>query len=458
MRQTAYDVLRAVDQRDAYVNLLLPALLRDAALSGRDAAFATELVHGAIRLQGTYDVIIDELVTRRMQPGVRDALRLGCHQLLSMRVPGHAAVSTSVDLVRRNTGEPPARMVNAVLRRVSGRSLAEWVELLAPSRDEDRAGHLAIAYSHPRWIVAALADAVAHDRASQRVWDEVEALLAADNHPARVTLAAIPGRASVAELVEAGAAPGKWSEHAATLGSGDPAAVPAVREGRARVQDEGSQLVARAVADAELDGPDRWWLDMCAGPGGKAALLAGLADRRGARLLAADRQGSRARLVKGALSEAPAGRAEIAHQTGVAGVVVADGTTPPWASAAFDRVLVDAPCSGLGALRRRPEARWRRTPEDVTALVRLQRALLHAALDSCREGGVVGYVTCTPHVSETREVVDGVLEARSDALEEDARPLLSLVPDTGHGPHVQLWPHRHGTDAMFLALLRRTGR
>jgi 16S rRNA (cytosine967-C5)-methyltransferase len=218
-----------------------------------------------------------------------------------------------------------------------------------------------------------------------------------------------------------------------------------VREGRVGVQDEGSQLVAVAVTQAAVAGTDRVWLDLCAGPGGKSALLAGLAGQRDAVLLANERLPHRARLVGQALRGGD----------GVLGVVCADGTRPPWRPESFDRVLADVPCTGIGALRRRPEARWRRGPDDLGPLTALQRNLLRSALDSCRDGGVVGYVTCSPHPAETTGVVDAVLAERDDAVHEDARALLPDLPDVGPGPAVQLWPHRHGTDAMFLAVLRR---
>jgi 16S rRNA (cytosine967-C5)-methyltransferase len=223
--------------------------------------------------------------------------------------------------------------------------------------------------------------------------------------------------------------------------------VPAVAEGRAGVQDEGSQLVAQLLADAPVDGSDQIWVDLCAGPGGKSALLAALASERGAGLLAVERQQHRSRLVMRALSGAE----------GVLGVVTADGTTPPLTPGSVDRVLVDAPCTGLGALRRRPEARWRRKPDDLLTLVLLQRRLIGAAMDLVRPGGVVVYATCSPVSSETGEVVSSVLQQRSDVVLEDAGPLLPQVPDAV-GPipgTIQLWPHRHGTDAMFMALLRR---
>ncbi|CAB4694865.1 unannotated protein [freshwater metagenome] len=219
-------------------------------------------------------------------------------------------------------------------------------------------------------------------------------------------------------------------------------------EGRAGVQDEGSQLVAVALAVAPLSGQDSTWLDLCAGPGGKSALLAALAAQRGAGLVAGERQHHRARLVARSLAGAD----------GVLGVVTADGTAPPWRPATFDRVLVDAPCTGLGALRRRPEARWRRKPEDLLGLVLLQRALLTSALDLVRADGLVLYATCSPLLSETAEVVASLLEQRADVELVDLAPQFAHVPDcVGPLPGtVQLWPHRHGTDAMFLALLRRT--
>lgn len=435
--------MRAVADQDAYVNLALPPLLRDRNITGRDAAFATELTHGTVRRQLTYDAIIDALASTSLDPPVRDVLRLGAHQLLMMRTPAHACVATSVELVRRNVGERPAGLVNAVLRRVSTRPLPAWVEDVAPRRSDDALGHLAVAHSHPRWIVAALRDALHADPATDE--GELEALLKADNQPPRVTLVARPGRASAADLIAAGAEPGRWSPFAAILSGGDPGALPAVRDADAGVQDEGSQLVAWALGRAVLEGRDERWLDVCAGPGGKSALLAGLAAQRSAQLLAGDRLFHRAALVQRAVAGTP----------DVLGVVVTDGTSPAWRDETFDRVLVDAPCTGLGALRRRPEARWRRRATDIGELVPLQRSLLDAAVRSTRVGGVVAYVTCSPHVAETRGVVDAVLAERDDAVEEDARALLSGIPAVGGGPHLQLWPHRHGTDAMFLALLRR---
>jgi len=217
------------------------------------------------------------------------------------------------------------------------------------------------------------------------------------------------------------------------------------------VQDEGSQLVALALAAAVVDGRDERWLDVCAGPGGKAALLGAVAANRGARLLAAELQPHRAELVRSGTR---------AVGTGLWGVVAADGTRPAWRMGASTITRSNAPCLGLGALRRRPEARWRRRLSDLDNLVPLQRALLSSALDAVRPGGVVAYVTCSPVLAETSGVVSDVLTGRGDVRLEDAAPLFGSVPDLRAESMallgtVQLWPHRQGTDAMFFALLRR---
>lgn len=441
-RLAAFEVLRAVRVDNAYANLVLPHVLREHGLTGRDAAFATELASGTLRQQGTYDAVLAACIDRplaKVEAKVLDALRLGAHQLLSMRVPDHAAISTTVDLVKAKVGVGAGSFANAVLRRVARQSLVDWVVSLSTGDDHD---HLALAHSHPRWIVDALAEAIGER--------EVEALLAADNAPPRVVLVARPGRADRAELA---GAPTSFSPYGVELAGGSPAEVSAVAQGRAGVQDEGSQLVAVAAAEVPVDGPDARWLDLCAGPGGKSALLAALAAQRGALLVGNEAQPHRAGLVRRNLTEAATGTLV----PGAAGVVAGDGRRPPYRTGAFDRVLVDAPCTGLGALRRRPEARWRRRPEDVAELVALQRELLSSALELVRPGGVVLYATCSPVLAETRDVVEAVLREERGARLEPIGGLVGAVPDAA-GPlpgTVQLWPHRHGTDAMFMAALRR---
>jgi len=461
-RRVAFDVLSAVAERDAYANLLLPALLADRGLTGRDAALATELTYGTLRGQGSYDAILAVCSDRdpgRLDPPLRRVLRLGAHQLLATRIGAHAAVDTSVNLAKDVAGPRPAGFVNAVLRRVATRDLDSWLEIAAPSRADDPVGYLSVAYSHPRWIVSALSEALGQDPAAGLA--ETEAALAADNERPRVTLCAVPGLADPAELAAGVAEPARWSPFGAYM-QGDPAQVSAVAQGRASAQDEASQLAALALARAgsEPDAPGGRWLDLCAGPGGKARLLAGLAAGRGARLLAADVRLHRAQLLAGQLFRAGTAAGTTAAGAASVAVVTADGTAPAWPPGTFDRVLADVPCSGLGALRRRPEARWRRSPEDVAALGPLQRALLAAALDSAAPGGLVAYVTCSPHLAETRDVVIDVLAGRDDVEVLDAPEVLPEVPGLRcpppYGAFAQFWPHRHGTDAIFLALLRRS--
>ena len=511
----AYDVLWAVDQRDAYANLLLPTLLRERGIEGRDAALATELTYGTLRGLQTYDAILDLCSDRspgQIDPPVREVLRLGAHQLLATRVASHAAVATSVDLAKDVAGMRPAGFVNAVLRRVGTREQAEWLRIIAPDRAADPAGFLAATYGYPRWIVEAFRGALGEDAAGGL--PETEEALAAGNTRPKITLAALPGLADRQELLGGtptpaaegpagktaaagqdpgapGAEPAPWSPFGVILSGGDPAAIPAVAEGRAFVQDEASQLAALALAHAPLAGPADTatgaWLDLCAGPGGKSAVLAAVAHTSAPpiHLLASDVRPHRAELTRAHLRNLPGA------------VVAADGRAGAWRPGTFDRVLADVPCSGLGALRRRPEARWRKSPEDVENLGALQRALLNAAIDAARPGGVIAYVTCSPHRAETDDVLRDVLASRADVTVLDAPTLLTGalheasapgevidevaagIPDevaagvpgqvaaevpgdipglrspAPVGRYAQFWPHRHGTDAIFLALLRR---
>jgi 16S rRNA (cytosine967-C5)-methyltransferase len=493
-RRAAYQVLAAVESREAYANLLLPKVLADRDITGRDAALATELAYGTLRGQGTYDAVLAACSDRpldKLDLPVRQVLRLGAHQLLATRIGAHAAVATSVDLAKQVVGPRVSGYVNAVLRRVATRDLDAWMAIVAPDPATDADGSLAVRYSYPRWIVAAYRAALG-DSASPLAagrWSpmpslvarqnpppssvqaparplargtadgELEAALAEGNARPKVTLAALPGGQDRDQVMPAQAEPGRWSPYAFTLEAGNPADL--IASGQAAVQDEASQLAAIALTRAQpapsTAGAHRpeLWLDMCAGPGGKSRLLHGLATiaAPAARLIAAELHPHRAALVKETLSRA--GRPDAAAE-----VIVADGTRPPWPEGVFDRVLVDAPCSGLGALRRRPEARWRKAESDIPALAELQRALLRSALAAVRPGGVVAYVTCSPVPAETRDVVNAVAGADPDVEILDASAVLPEVPGTDSaGPlFAQLWPHRHGTDAIFIALLRRSAQ
>jgi 16S rRNA (cytosine967-C5)-methyltransferase len=449
-RQAAYELLHQVATDDAYANLALPNIIRRFRLDTRDAGFTTELAMGTLRWRGFLDAVISQASDRpidRIDPPVRDVLRLGAYQILFMRVPDHAAVSSAVDLVGVVKFRSAGGFVNATLRRVSESTLEEWRQRAAASV-EDPTDRLALLWSHARWQVTALRDALGNRK------HELEALLEVDNQSPSITGVSRTGDAGVEALLAAGGEAGQWSPYAVTVHR-DPHEISAIRRGECGVQDEGSQLVALTLATANIDGPDQQWLDLCSGPGGKAALLKFLASTRNATLTAVELQEHRAALVERAL----------APLAGQHRVVTADGRDPQFATGSFDRVLVDAPCTGLGVLRRRAESRWRRAASDVAPLAKLQRQLLTNAMSAVRPGGVVVYATCSPHLAETEFVVEDILDAVPGARLLNAVEATLSIPglrnvdkfraDAGDGPYVRLWPHIHGTDGMFLALLTR---
>ncbi|EHR60827.1 RsmB/NOP family class I SAM-dependent RNA methyltransferase [Saccharomonospora cyanea] len=441
-RRAAFDVLRAVSERDAYANLVLPELLRQRRVAGRDAALATELAYGTARATGLLDAVLTRCVDRSLDTVdsmALDALRIGAYQLLRTRIPRHAAVASTVDLVREDAGSRLAGFVNAVLRRVSEKDEQQWLEEIEADTASDPLARLALRTSHPRWIARAFAEALGD------TGDELRAALEADDARPAVHLLAKPGQVSADELAAiTGGDVAPYSPYGVHLssGGGDLAESEVLAEGLAAVQDEGSQLVAVAATAAPLaGGKDERWLDLCAGPGGKTVVLGCLAQVSGATVDAVEVAEHRARLVREATDDLPVA------------VHVADGRDPGLEEG-YDRILVDAPCSGLGALRRRPEARWRKQPGDIAELTQLQSELLASAYRLVRPGGVVTYVVCSPHLAETEGIVAEAAR-RGGAEVLDARELFPGVPGLGDGPYVQLWPHRHGTDAMFCAVTRK---
>lgn len=455
-RRVALEVIRAVEHDDAYANLLLPQRIVRARLSPQDAGLATELTYGTLRLSGYYDRVI-ALAARRptskIDPALLDVLRLACHQLLATRVAAHAAVDESVSQAREVGSRSGTGFVNGVLRTITRSTPDEWRRRVLDdtTSPDDR---LAAEYSHPEWVIRAFRGALAVEGRQ----GELDELLAADNEPPRVSLVALPGLAEPSAVT--GADPGRYSPVAVTAPGGDPAALPLVRDGKVRVQDEGSQLAALALSRVKTTTAGERWLDMCAGPGGKAALLAAEAARGGASLVANELVPARVGLVRNAL-------AAVDSAAGGAGVDVRQGDATLIGDAepeSFDRILLDAPCTGLGALRRRPEARWRKQPRDVAELTGLQARLFASALAALAPGGTLAYVTCSPHTAETRAIVESGLKrwARDGGSEIevlDAPAVLDGIAtaplDLGPGPFAQLWPHRHGTDAMFVSLLRK---
>ncbi|MFP7760493.1 RsmB/NOP family class I SAM-dependent RNA methyltransferase [Marisediminicola sp. LYQ85] len=448
-RRIAFDVIRAVGESDAYANLLLPVKLERAKLGTADAALATELTYGTLRRQSYYDAVIAIAAGRdvsRIDPPVLDVLRLAVHQLLSMRVAPHAAVDEAVALARSVGSASVTGFVNGVLRTITRTDPLDWHDrVMESARSDDE--RLALEHSHPVWIVRAFRRALSAE--GREI--ELDDLLEADNTAPRVNLVALPGLSSVDELPRTRRAP--YSPYGAIIEGGDPATWPPVAAGRARVQDEGSQLAALALTRARPVEPGEVWLDLCAGPGGKTALLGAEAAAAGATVDANELVPARAELVRKAV-------AALEHPPTV---TVGDGTEVGRDRAgSYDRVLVDAPCTGLGALRRRPEARWRKQPKDVADLAPLQSRLLASALDAVKPGGIVAYVTCSPHLAESRAIVDGAVSRSNGTVRRlDTADVLRGVTteplDLGTSPgSVQLWPHRHGTDAMFICLLEKT--
>ena len=445
IREVAFDLLDRVQSDDAYANLLLPTLVARAKFDSRDAAFVQELAFGTIRNWLLYERIIEAASSRKIddvEPAAQIVLVLGVHQLLDMRVPTHAAINESVNLAKSKASKGSVGFVNAVLRKISLKSREQWLDTVLTGVSGNEA--LSIKYSHPVWIVQAFKGALQ----SRGMESGLENLLGSNNLAPKVSLVALPGFCLPEQLSEMPLGP-----NASPIGveiNGNPGSIEAVQNGLARVQDQGSQLVTLALAAAEIGTDDTTWLDVCAGPGGKAALLAALSLSRGTSLIANEISPHRAQLVSNSLQ--PLGKFQ---------VTTSDGREIGSQALKFSRILLDAPCTGLGALRRRPESRWRRTTDDLVDLVKLQRELLESAWNALKPGGVLAYVTCSPHLSETTAQVSWAQSKFKDQLElVNANVILNDInPKLGLDEKLftaQLWPHMHGTDAMFLALMRKS--
>lgn len=439
-RDVALLALQAVHTDDAYANLVLPALLDRSRLRPQDRGFATELAYGSLRREGELDHVIEVAASRpvtAIDSVPLDILRLGVYQALFMRVPSHAVANESVAQAKRQAPRT-AGFVNAVLRSVLAEPADHWRSLLTESTT--------IVRGHPAWIAERLEAALQECG----MGEEVHTLLESQNQAPRVTVCLLPG---LSESFQ-GDARTILSPLGVTLESGHPAEDDRVARGVARIQDEGSQLAALMLTRVEPVRQGEKWLDMCAGPGGKAAVLAADAALAGATVIAVEKQHHRAALVEQSVQAVAATAPDVIE------VVTADSLEFPPSSQRFDRVLLDAPCSGLGALRRRPEARWRKKEEDIPALVELQIRLLRRALELVAPGGYVAYVTCSPVVEETTGVVRAVLDELADRAHlVDSLPVLERivgnpVPFAKRGKGVQLWTHHHHTDGMFIQILK----
>ena len=422
-RQLAFEALIEVEESGAYSNLLLPKLLSKSELPKVDKAFAAELVYGSLRLKARHDLYISKASTRSLEDidtKVLIALRLGVHQLKEMRVPSHAAINETVELAKRVAGKSTGGFVNALLRKIDDFSMED---LALPT---DMQARLAAEYSHPEWIVSSYFDSLKNQV-------EVERLLRANNLPARPTLIAWPGRSTQNELVEAGANVIEGSVVAASY-DGDPGDIDAIRVRRAGVQDLGSQIVVEKFLRTYQ--PGLRWLDLCAGPGGKAAYLSSYINLHEGEFIANEISSERAKLVTQVVEKSE--------------VINHDGRNLPSEIGSFDRILIDAPCTGIGALRRRPEVRWRRTLQDLKNLTTLQSELMDAAALHLKSEGVLAYVTCSSHQAETKFQIRSFLKRNAEftrVLIEDSR--------SDEDGELQLWPHRDNCDAMFLSMLQK---
>jgi 16S rRNA (cytosine967-C5)-methyltransferase len=433
-RLLSFDILNEVNQNGGYSNLLLPQALSKSELDERDRGFVTELVYGTLRMQGRHDWILSQASDRpwiEVDPALVDVARLGAHQLFEMRVPTHAAVSATVELGRKVLGESKASFLNAILRRISQKSLGDYVAEISKISDDIQ--RLSILHSHPQWIISAYLDRLGN-------LNEVEELLVANNRAPRPILVSWPGLSTQTDLINIGAEATPYSPYGAIF-DGAPGSLELVMNRKAGVQDEGSQLVAEVFARASINQSS--WLDICAGPGGKAALLTSIAKSKGIEFSANEISEVRAKLVR-----------QVAQG---AFVSVLDARDISSLGKKFGAVLADVPCTGLGALRRRPEVRWRRNVSDLKDLVVLQSEIIDAAIDVLEPGGVFGYATCSPHISETRIVISESLKRHPEMepvdITEFMHPELRLTGvDRGN---MTLWTHKHNTDAMFLSVMRK---
>ena len=431
-RLLAFDLLTEVNRNEGYSNLLLPQALNASKLEDRDRALVTELLYGTIRMQGKHDWVLSQISDRtwsEVDPGIVDICRLGVHQIHEMRIPDHAAVAATVEVARKRIGESKASFVNALLRSVTRKPIEDWFSPLYSITDPVE--QLSIRYSHPEWIVSAYYDLL-------KSWPDVELALKINNEAALPTLVSWPDLSSQQDLIDIGGEPTEFSSFGAHW-KGNPGALDLIKVRKIGVQDEGSQLVAEVFAKAA--GGARW-LDLCAGPGGKAALLSSIARGKGIEFVANEISEARADLVRQVVQGAK--------------VLVSDGRTIASSGEKFDAILIDAPCTGLGALRRRPEVRWRRTLQDLRELTQLQRELIDSAIHALNPSGVLGYATCSPHLAETSIQVADIKKKHAELTQVSVEEYLpeNLSEATRDGA-MSLWTHKHGTDAMYLALFRK---
>jgi 16S rRNA (cytosine967-C5)-methyltransferase len=447
-RAISYDVLLRVERDGAYANAALEAaLLREPDIDPRDAALASELVHGVLRRQLALDAALahaSERSLERIELPVLVLLRLGCYQLLYLdRIPEHAAVHETVELAKSTGLARASGLANAVLRRI-----ARNPRVPLP---DDPLARISIEESHPLWLVRRWA--------ARFGMEEARALCQANNQPAPLCLRVNLTKTSREVLLtalraaqpEAQIEPGRFAETAVTLrGAGAPVTLPGYREGHFQVQDEAAQLIGIFTDHRAGNG-----LDVCAAPGGKACHMAerSLHARTSSAILALDISPNKLRRV--GVEATRLGLTNLHRFAADARSLL------PVRPRSQNAVLVDAPCSGLGTLRRHPELRYRRREEDLARLSSLQWQILASAADCVAPGGTLTYAVCSGELEEWEAHRERLLGERSDFEaapsparsfgREDAETIVSL-------PGVlETWPHRQGIDGFAAFRLRRTG-
>lgn len=449
-REAALEVLVRVEEDRSYSNLLLNRTLQQYRLERQDAALATELVYGTIQRLNTIDYYLARFVAKgmdKLQPWVRALLRLGFYQLHYLtRIPDHAAVSEAVNIAKKRGHPGISGMVNGVLRNVSRRK----AELVLPS-DLPPVRRIALEHSHPEWMVRRWID--------QYGEAACEAMCRANNEPphtsVRVNRLRVTRDELIARLREAGltAEPSPAAPDGVLVrGGGNMALAPEYGAGLYSVQDESSMLVAEWVEPQ----PGQRVLDCCAAPGGKTAHMAEKMGDRG-EIVACDVHEHKEKLVR-----------EQAERLGLRSIrtVVADARTlkERFAAESFDRILLDAPCSGLGVIRRKPDMKWAKSESEIAAVAEVQRELLEAVHPLLKPGGVLVYSTCTVERSENEEQIADFCRRHPEFAPDapdvpqgtaQADKLRSLRPDALGGGAVQILPSDYGSDGFFIARLTK---
>lgn len=450
MKRNAREVARRVLARVAqgsYATQTLASELSRSGLGDTDRALTTELVYGALRLRERLDRALAAHAPRglhQLDNLTRDALRLGAYQILFLRIPPHAAVDDAVEAVKRMRGPRLGGFVNALLRRLANTGEPPLPPPSPSSSSDDWGAHLTIRESMPRWIVDRVLVTLGHDVGA--------AALAAFNTPAptwlrtntlrthrEALIADLQRERPQVQLATAAASP----DALAARHGGDLFTTAAYRAGAFLAQDLGAQLVVRLLGTE----PGEHILDACAGMGGKSTYLAAL-SRDGATIDAADLSPSKLALAQ-----------DHAQRLGMKSIrlLQADLTRQDAPLApSYDRVLLDAPCSGLGVLRRHPEAKWTRTPADVQSLAKLQAALLAALAPRVRPGGLFVYAVCTFTEEEGPAQLERFLHTHGDFQVEPAGNVeAALAGLTAADGTLRTWPHRDDADAFYAVRLRR---